>query len=145
MAMDNGPVGEAVADTGRFELRGNEAANGSHENQCGTISEFCAPLSAVGLLLAFYARNGLCRVSLRERLMTRFILAGILVLLFPASVGAQGTRDPSNFGAMAQPRSPLANEQSRPTAIQNVPNNQLPSNSGVQRIYRDGRLQSILR
>lgn len=75
----------------------------------------------------------------------RFHLAVLVSIVFASPALAQGTKDSSNFGAMSQPKTPTANEQSRPTVIQNVPSNLLPAGTGIQRTYRDGKLQTIVR
>ena len=76
-------------------------------------------------------------------------LAWSIGLIMTATTGAalaQGTRDPANFGTVSNAKPQTTNlPSSRPTAIQNTPPNALPPGVALQRVYRDGKLQTIVR
>ena len=71
---------------------------------------------------------------------------GLMMTVSAGAAVAQGTRDPANFGAVsnAKPQA-TTTPSSRPTSVQNTPINALPPGMAVQRVYRDGKLQTIVR
>lgn len=72
-------------------------------------------------------------------------LIGLIVTAMTGTALAQGTRDPSNFGSVSNAKPQTTSQASRPTAVQNVPTNMLPAGTAVQRVYRDGKLVTIVR
>lgn len=74
-------------------------------------------------------------------------MAGLMLAATSQAVLAQGTRDPANFGTVsnAKPQTATTTPASRPTSVQNTPTNALPAGMAVQRVYRDGKLQTIVR
>jgi hypothetical protein len=84
--------------------------------------------------------------SLRPDFEMRIILLLLGTVAF--SVGpalAQGVKDPPNYGKFAVPKTQSVGTSSRPTTINNVPTAALPSGVGLQRVYRDGKLITIVR
>jgi hypothetical protein len=84
--------------------------------------------------------------SLRPEFEMRIILLLLGAVAF--SVGpsfAQGVKDPPNYGKFAAPKMQSVGTSSRPTTIKNVPTAALPSGVGLQRVYRDGKLITIVR
>jgi hypothetical protein len=80
--------------------------------------------------------------------MMRLILLVVLAVTLPTTLTlAQGTKDPANFGNVSNSnaRPAQVSGPSRPTAIMNAPNNILPAGTAIQRVYRDGKLQTIVR
>ena len=78
----------------------------------------------------------------------RLILPVMMAMMVPATVTlAQGTKDPANFGAVtnSNSKSQQTTAPSRPTSVRNVPIDMLPAGTAVQRVYRDGKLQTIVR
>jgi hypothetical protein len=74
-------------------------------------------------------------------------LIGLMITATTAGALAQGTKDPANFGSVSnsKPQTTTSDQTSRPTAVQNTPQNALPSGMAIQRVYRDGKLQAIIR
>lgn len=75
-------------------------------------------------------------------------LAWFFGLIVTATTGvalAQGTKDPANFGSVSNAKPQMTAQPSRPTAVQNTPTNMLPPGTAVQRVYRDGKLVTIVR
>ena len=66
-----------------------------------------------------------------------------------APLPAQGIKDPPNnsSGILTQKSGTGVSPQqpSRPTSVTNVPTNQTPSGTSVQRVYRNGKLITIVR
>lgn len=77
--------------------------------------------------------------------MRSFLFATAFMACAGTAAVAQGVKEPSNFGSGSQTRSTTTSQVSRPTTITNVPTNALPPGYGVQRTYRDGKLQTIVR
>lgn len=73
----------------------------------------------------------------------------IALLLSALALGetanAQGIKQTPTSGATRPTGQGATVHPSRPTAIQNIPTNALPSGRAIQRTYRDGKLQSHLR
>jgi|AraplaDrversion2_2_1032049.scaffolds.fasta_scaffold32750_3 hypothetical protein len=77
------------------------------------------------------------------RLINLMIFASICAA---TGAHAQGVKDPANYGASSTTtRTPAATDPSRPTSVWNVPANSLPSGVAVQRVYKDGKLQNVVR
>ena len=73
-------------------------------------------------------------------------LVGLSLVATTVVALAQGTRDPANFGSVSNAKPQTATPTaSRPTSIQNTPVNALPPGVALQRVYRDGKLQTIVR
>ena len=72
---------------------------------------------------------------------------GLMMTVAAGAASAQGTKDPANFGSVSNANKPqtATAPASRPTSVQNTPINALPPGMAVQRVYRDGKLQTIVR
>ncbi len=68
-----------------------------------------------------------------------------MVLGAAAESSAQGTKDPANFTLTEKGKLKAVSQQSRPTVVQNTPYGALPPGLAIQRVYRDGKLQAIVR
>lgn len=76
----------------------------------------------------------------------RLVLLVAMATTLPATVTlAQGTKDSANFGTVNSSKSQQSSEASRPTTVRNTPTNALPAGTAIQRVYRDGKLQAIVR
>jgi hypothetical protein len=109
----------------------------------------CAAAAIVATKACFSSaigKNGL-KGSLGINRMRLAWIAGLMLTAMAQAALAQGTRDPANFGSVsnAKPQTTATPPASRPTSVQNTPSNALPAGMAIQRVYRDGKLQTIVR
>ncbi len=75
----------------------------------------------------------------------RIVLLLLAAVALPASPAlAQGVKDPPNYGKFTAPQMQTIATPGRPTAVRNIPTAALPPGARVQRVYRDGKMITII-